>query len=102
MGKIQFFPKVEDSYFVRFLMENNTGAGIVILIRISDGIAASVFCELMKRMRILKNEMVGGVFFSRQRQQFLVAKQKSLVLFSFCTLSWLVITCVSHRRIGVN
>ena len=78
------------------------GAGINTLISFFDGLGLYFFCQMMKKTRSKREEMIGKVFISCQIRRFSFRVNKIKALFPICTLIWLVNNYVSRQGKSIN
>ena len=95
--KEKFFPLPVMEY--TFLdCKQNVGAGRNTLMSISDGLGPSIFCRNMEKARLMREEMDGELFISRQWRHFSFIDNMIKVLFPHCTLTWRVNNYVSRQE----
>ena len=78
------------------------GAGITILMSVSDGSDPYFLLWKMEKTLSMKEEMEGEVFISRQSWHFSFIDNMIKVLFSIFTFNWRVNTYVSRQGKGIN
>ena len=78
------------------------GAGIIILMYISDQSGRKCFRRKMEKTRFMKEEMDGEMFISRQSRHFFFIGNMIKVLFPNCTLNWRVNNYVSRQIKSIN
>ena len=80
-------------------VSKNVGAGIDILMSVSDGLGPSIFCRKMEKARPMRYEMDGKVvYFPPELALLPLMLYFSTVLFPFCTLPWSVNNYVSRQE----
>ena len=89
-----------DLLFMLFLY--CVGAGITILMSISDGLDPYFFRRKMEKTPPMKEKMDGEVFISRQSRHFSFIDNMIKVIFPICTLNWRVNNYASRQEKGIN
>ena len=80
-------------------VKKNVGAGINILMSISDGLGPSIVCRKMEKARPMSEEIDGKVvYFPPDSALLPLMLYISTVLFYICTLTWSVNNYVSRQE----